>query len=256
MNIAIDTQHNTVEVAPDTALATIALRNDAYAAALDRLGLDFCCRGTRTLAEACKATGLDVEKVLAELRAASARNAAAAVASDWNDRPVPVVIDFIVDTHHAYTRSAIARITPLLAKVAGRHGQRHAELVRVSAAFASLVEEMEPHMLREDGVLFPYIRALAGPEGAPPPPFGTVRNPVRRMMQEHDRAGELLAEIADATGNFTAPADACTSYRALYAALAELRIDLMKHVSIENNVLFPRALVLEERQNHSARRQA
>jgi regulator of cell morphogenesis and NO signaling len=257
MNIAIDIERNTDQLAADMSLAAIALRSDAYAAVLDHFRLDFCCRGRRTLAEACTQIGLDVERVLAELRAqAAARTAAGAVVNDWNHRPLPAVIDFIVDTHHAFTRSAIARITPLIAKVMRAHGQAHSELARVSVAFADLAAELEPHMLREDRVLFPYMRALASPEGAPPAPFGTARNPVRRMMQEHDRAAELLAEIATATGDFVAPAGACTSYRALYAALAELRIDLMKHVSIENNVLFPRALALEESQDRRLLRQA
>jgi regulator of cell morphogenesis and NO signaling len=105
---------------------------------------------------------------------------------------------------------------------------------------------MVPHMLKEEHVLFPYIRALAAPGGPPPAPFGTVRNPVRMMMREHDRAAELLAAIAAATNDLTPPADACNSFRALYAGLAALRLDLLKHVSLENNVLFPRAVALED----------
>jgi regulator of cell morphogenesis and NO signaling len=105
---------------------------------------------------------------------------------------------------------------------------------------------MEPHMLREERVLFPYIRSLAlGTAG--PAPFGAVRNPVRMMMAEHDRAAALLKDLEELSQGFTAPADACTSYRALYAALMELRLDLLRHVSLENNVLFPRAIDLDER---------
>jgi regulator of cell morphogenesis and NO signaling len=231
----------------DMTLARIALRGDPYAAVLDRHRLDFCCRGGRTLAQACAEAGLEVQPVLAELEAGqAARTGAEAGRIDWQDRPVAEMLDFIVETHHAYTREALARIAPLLAKVLGKHGERHAELGRVSSAFQALAADLGPHMLREERVLFPYIRLLAGPNGAPPPPFGTVRNPVRMMMMEHDRAGELLAEIAEASGDLTPPADACPSYRALYAALAELRRDLVKHVSLENNVLFPRAVALED----------
>jgi regulator of cell morphogenesis and NO signaling len=141
--------------------------------------------------------------------------------------------------------SAIARLGPLVVKVAGKHGDRHPELARVTAAFDELARDMEPHMMKEERVLFPYIRALASPSGAPPAPFGTIRNPVRMMMSEHDRAAELLAEIAAATADLTPPPDACNSFRVLYAGLAELRLDLMKHVSLENNVLFPQAIALE-----------
>jgi regulator of cell morphogenesis and NO signaling len=253
MNIAIDLHRNTDQLAADMSLAWIALRSDAYAAVLDHFRLDFCCRGNRTLAQACADAGLDVDRVLAELRTQASARAAAAEEIDWNHRPLAAVIDFIVDTHHAYTRAAFARLRPLIAKVVGRHGQAHPELARVAAAFSELAAELEPHMTREDRVLFPYIRALATPDGAPPAPFGTVRNPVHRMMREHDRAGELLAEITEATGGLIAPADACASYRAAYAGLADLRIDLLKHVAIENNVLFPRAVVLEDGQGRRSR---
>ena len=232
----------------DMTLAKIALRAAPYAAVLDRHRLEFCCHGGRTLAQACADTGLEVELVLAELRGEAAARAAAIATEteiDWNHRSLPELVDFIVDTHHAFTRAAIARITPLIAKVGGKHAHRHPELLRIATSFDELAADMGPHMLREERVLFPYIRALASPAGAPSPTFVTVRNPVGMMMQEHDRAGELLAEISAAASDFVPPADACPSFRALYAALAELRLDLMKHVSIENSVLFPRAVALE-----------
>lgn len=236
-------------ITADTTLATIALRSDAYAAILARRRLDFCCAGRRTLSEACAASGVDVDIVLAELDAEAQARASAATAIDWAQRPLPEVTAFIVDTHHAFTRGAIARLTPLVAKVAGKHGERHPELLVVARAFGELAADLEPHMLREERVLFPYIRSLAAPVSGRPtaPPFGSVRNPVRMMMAEHDRAAELLAELQNATSNFAPPDGACTSYRALYAALAELRLDLLRHVSLENNVLFPRAVEIEER---------
>jgi regulator of cell morphogenesis and NO signaling len=232
-------------VNPETALAEIALRSDAHATVLARHKLDFCCGGRKTLSQACAAAGLDLRAVLGELDAEVSARAATA-GPDWQTRPLDELADFIVQTHHEFTRAAIARITPLLAKVAAKHGERHAELHRIAAVFGALAAEMEPHMLREERVLFPYIRSLASAVAAPAPAFGTVRNPVRMMMTEHDRAAEQLAAIQEATGDFSAPADACTSFRALYAALAELRLDLLKHVSLENNVLFPRAVAVED----------
>jgi regulator of cell morphogenesis and NO signaling len=236
----------TAELTPDTTLSAIALRSDAHAIVLDRHKLDFCCQGARSLEEACRAAGVDVERVLAELAVeAAARQGARRGEVEWRGRPPGELIDHIVSTHHAYTRAAIARLTPLAAKVLRKHGDRHPELSRVAAAFGELARDMEPHMTKEERVLFPYIRALASPSGAPPAPFGTVRNPVGMMMREHDRAGELLAEITTATADLTLPADACNSFCVLYAGLAELRLDLMKHMSLENNVLFPQAIALE-----------
>jgi regulator of cell morphogenesis and NO signaling len=240
-------QSITPSLIADTPLATIALRSDASAAILARHRLDFCCGGKRTLSQACSAAGLDLRGVLADLEAeAHARAAGDATTPDWNDRTLVEVIDFIVGTHHAFTRAAIARITPLLAKVTSKHGERHTELITIGRAYAELASEMEPHMLREERVLFPYLRAHAASGTAPTPAFGTVRNPVQRLMAEHDQAAVLLEQIVAASGGFSPPADACTSFRAVYAALAELRLDLLKHVSLENNVLFPRALAIEE----------
>jgi regulator of cell morphogenesis and NO signaling len=241
-------------VNPETALAEIALRSDAHATVLARHKLDFCCGGRKTLSQACVAAGLDVRAVLAELDAEISARAAATAGPDWQARLLNELADFIVETHHEFTRAAIGRITPLLAKVVSKHGDRHPELRRIAAVFGALAADMEPHMLREERVLFPYIRSLATTvtQQPPAPPFGTVRNPVRMMMTEHDRAAEQLADIQEATGDFTAPADACTSFRALYAALAELRLDLLKHVSLENNVLFPRAVAVEDSRRHLA----
>lgn len=232
-------------IAADTPTAEIARRSDAHAAILDRHHLDFCCGGRRTLVAACKAAGIDLDAVLIELQAAAPRSGQPSI--DWNDRPLPELIDHIVYGHHAYTRAAIVRLAPLMEKVVTHHGERHPELARVEAAFVDLVADMGPHMAREEKILFPYIRALANiGDRLGAPPFGTVRNPVRMMMMEHDRAAELLAEIQLASHDLETPPDACGSFAALYAGLRELRLDLLTHVSLENNVLFPRAIVLED----------
>ena len=116
---------------PETTLSAIALRSDAHATVLDRYKLDFCCRGSRSLQEACRGAGLDVDRVLAELTAeATAREEARSTGVDWQARTPDELIDFIVSTHHDYTRAAFARLAPLVAKVAGKHGDRHPELPR------------------------------------------------------------------------------------------------------------------------------
>jgi regulator of cell morphogenesis and NO signaling len=240
---------STVEpVTSDSAMGAIALRSDAHAAVLDRHRLDFCCGGGRTLAQACAAAGLNVHQILIELNAAPVTRAGSAVPpSYWKERTLPELIDYIVEGHHVFTRAALTRLEPLMKKVLARHGDHHPELGRVAEAFFELAAELRPHMAREENVLFPYVQALAAPGEPPPAPhFCTVRNPVRMMMMQHDRAAELLAEIQDASHDFTTPEDACSSYAALYAGLTELRLDLLKHVSLENNVLFPRAIAIED----------
>jgi len=159
------------------------------------------------------------------------------------------LINYILDTHHAYTKAEITRLTALTAKVCAAHGERHPELLRVSALFQQLCADLQPHMLKEEMILFPYIMQLeaAARRGGPAlhPPFGTVNNPVRMMMYEHDAAGLLLRQLRAAAGDYAVPPDACLSYRTLYEALAALEQDLHQHIHLENNLLFPRASVLE-----------
>ena len=158
---------------------------------------------------------------------------------DWRKQPLPSLVRHVVDTHHRYTHEAVGRIEPLLAKVVARHGQAHPELGKVASTFQLLTADLMPHLSREEQVLFPYIVALCAQEAPSRPPFGSLANPLRVMTADHETAGTLLNVLRTLTDSFTPPADACASYRALYAALAELRRDLMVHVALENEVLFP-----------------
>ena len=155
-----------------------------------------------------------------------------------------------MEKHHAYCREEGQRLQPLLAKVVSKHGEHHPELSQVQDLFTALHNELSMHMMKEEQMLFPYIIGLeesAKHKSAPPrAPFGTVQNPVRMMVQEHDDAGRLLKDIRTLTGNFTAPQDACTSFKALYQGLDALEADLHQHIHLENNILFPHAIALED----------
>jgi regulator of cell morphogenesis and NO signaling len=146
-------------------------------------------------------------------------------------------------------RSESPRIEALAAKVVGVHGKNHPELIEVQKVFSALAAELSVHLMKEEQILFPYIsrmeeNVLAG-EAAPPAMFGTVLNPVRMMMQEHDGAGDSLRSLRTVTKDYTVPADACISYRTLYQALQEYEADLHQHIHLENNILFPRAVAME-----------
>jgi regulator of cell morphogenesis and NO signaling len=160
------------------------------------------------------------------------------------------LIAHIQNTHHRFTRDELARLSPLLDKVCSVHGDRHPELLRVRDIFGSLAQELTTHMMKEDSVLFPHIvrmeEAVIAHEPVIPPPFGTVRNPVSMMLDEHDNAREALRELRRMTGDYTAPPDACISYRTLYGALADFEADLHQHIHLENNILFPRAVQMEQ----------
>jgi len=223
----------------------LALENPAATRIFEKLHIDYCCGGNRSLDDACRAAGVDVEKVLTALETPEA----APADTDWATAPLAELVDHIRTTHHAYTRDALARIPLLLDKVCSKHGQNHPELAGIQVNFADLGAELGPHLMKEEMVLFPYIvrmeEAVLSGDPVIPPPFGTVANPVRMMMAEHDGAGELLREIRTASGNFTAPPDACITYQTLYRALEEFEADLHQHIHLENNILFPRALAME-----------
>ena len=164
--------------------------------------------------------------------------------------PIPRLIDFIVSTHHAYVRSAMPEIAQHLATLIEVHGVRHPELSRVAAYFDQVVGDLGQHMLKEEQVLFPYLRDLAEAGdgcGRTQSPFGTVANPIRMMEREHQEVGDAIRIIRELTAGYTAPLDGCTPYAMCMAELRRFERDLHRHVRLEDHVLFPAALRLEQR---------
>ncbi|HET8774838.1 MAG TPA: DUF542 domain-containing protein [Thermoanaerobaculia bacterium] len=211
--------------------------------------IDYCCGGRTPLPVACANAGRTVEEFAAALAEAVAFPGAGA--PDWSGETLRTIGANVVDVYHRFTREELQTLTPLAEKVFGVHGHRYAELAEVLSLVNDLSADMLPHMLKEEQVLFPHVTQLeqAARDGreAPTPFFGTVKNPVRMMMIEHDRVGDLLARLRDVTADFTAPDDACFSYRELYRRLAEFELRTHEHIHIENNLYFPRAVELEER---------
>jgi len=216
----------------------------------EKLGIDYCCGGSRTLGEACAEAKISVEQALSRLQ----QGLAASQAKDepnWQAASLTDLIAHINGIHHVFVRSECPRIEALAEKVIAVHGKNHPELTEVKTVFSGLAGELRVHLMKEEQVLFPYLLRLeeadfAG-EPAPPAMFGTVVNPVRMMMQEHDGAGEALRKLRSLTGDYALPADACISYGALYEALQGFEADLHQHIHLENNILFPRAVALESK---------
>jgi regulator of cell morphogenesis and NO signaling len=232
----------------DTTLAAIVSANPSAARTLERHHLDYCCGGRQTLADACAADGLDAELILHELQAAPASGE-----PDWAAMRPTELVDHIEATHHRYLHDELPRLDALAVKVAGVHATRHPELGRVADLVRAVRADLEPHLAKEERVLFPMIRELDAADVAPTFHCGTLANPIRVMLLEHDRAGDLLAELRATTDDYTVPTDGCASYRALYGALAELEADTHLHVHKENNVLFPAVLALEHQRATASR---
>ena len=231
----------------ETKIKDIALSNPAARQVLEDATLDYCCGGGKSLQEACLHANVSSEEILNRLR----ENAEGTGPEDlsWMAAPLCELTRHIREKHHQYVREAIPRAQALSDKVTAKHGKNHTELEDIRKLFAEVGREMIMHMQKEEQILFPYIDALERAVNAhgsvEPPFFQTVRNPIHAMMKEHDAAGDLVRQIRSLTSDYTAPADACTSSKALYEALKEFEADLHQHVHLENNILFPRAVEME-----------
>ncbi|HEX4906434.1 MAG TPA: iron-sulfur cluster repair di-iron protein [Acidimicrobiales bacterium] len=220
-------------------LGDLVADDPGAARVLDRYGLDFCCHGDRTLHDACTEAGIDAADVEAALADAPTGGDAS-----WTALDPPALADHIVTTHHRYLDDELPALVALADKVLTVHGARHPELADVSRLVVALVDDLVPHLRKEERVLFPAIHALAA--GRRDLHFGPVENPIRMMGFEHERAGDLLAALRQATDGYRVPDDGCASYRSLYERLEALELDTHLHIHKENHVLFPAAIRLAE----------
>jgi regulator of cell morphogenesis and NO signaling len=210
----------------------------------ESLKIDYCCGGGVALGEACQGRNLEPESVLARIHEAIAASSSRDE-TDWTQAPLAALCDNIERTHHAYLKDELPRLAAIVAKVAAVHGDRHPELHEVKQTFAELRAELEPHMFKEERILFPAIRQLERASSALAFPFGTVANPIRMMEFEHDHAGDALERMRVLTSDYQPPEGACNTYRAMLDGLRQLEQDMHIHVHKENNILFPRAVNLE-----------
>jgi regulator of cell morphogenesis and NO signaling len=231
----------TVTIEPTSTLADIVTAHPHLARELEQRGLDYCCGGRRSLTDACLHIGLDPVETATELA-----DLGPGAPAPWADLAPDQLVDHLEATHHAYLHTELPRLVALSDKVAGVHGGRHPELSEVQRLVIELRADLEPHLAKEERVLFPMIRDLAAATvDAPAFHCGSIGNPIRVMEMEHDRAGELLARLREVTDGYQPPADGCASYQALYAGLAELEADTHLHVHKENNLLFPAVRTIE-----------
>jgi regulator of cell morphogenesis and NO signaling len=212
----------------------------------EKLGIDYCCGGGKSLRDACASANIPVEDVVKKLLS-SVNESATPANADWSTERLSDLADYIVAKHHVYVRQELPRLEQLLAKVASKHASNHPELKQVQNIFHALSEELTSHLMKEEQILFPYVKQLeaAGEDRMRPPMFGSVKNPIHMMEIEHDSAGDALRELRSITNGFSAPEEGCFSYKALYQGLAEFETDLHQHIHLENNILFPRAIEME-----------
>lgn len=228
----------------DRTVREIAALNPAAARIFETLGIDYCCGGNLSLSIACERANVAVEKIVGLLDTPQPPS----LSDVSNDTPLGELTRLIVERHHAFVRRETPRIQALLAKVCEKHGRAHRELSEVSDFFATLEADLAAHMMKEERILFPYIEALEG-SNKRSACFASVENPIAVMVADHDQAGAILSTIRALTSDYRTPEGACATFQALYRALEEFERDLHRHVHLENNILFPRAIAAERERN-------
>jgi regulator of cell morphogenesis and NO signaling len=228
----------------DDTVGAIVRDRPSLSSVFEQAQLDYCCGGKKTLAAACQQRGIDPQAFLAQLEDYAATDTVAEV--KLTELSLTELTEHIERIHHAYLHTELPRLEKLVTKVAAVHGEKEPRLLQIKAVFLALSAELTPHLVKEEQVLFPMIRQLEASDTLPSFPCGTIANPVNRMEFEHEEAGHALAQLRQLTENFTPPDWACNTYRVMLDALHTFEQDMHQHVHKENNVLFPRAIALEQ----------
>lgn len=217
------------------------------AAIFKKYGIDFCCKGGRTIEDASSPKNLDVNQIYADLENLPTGDGSSI---DFNSWPLDLLADYVEKTHHHYVEEKTPIIQQFLDKLCKVHGGRHPELFQIKELFDVSAQDLGSHLKKEELILFPFIKKMVKSKNSNEmislPPFGTVENPVNMMKHEHAVEGERLRNIAELSNEYTPPADACSTYKVAYAMLQEFENDLHKHIHLENNILFPKAIELEK----------
>jgi regulator of cell morphogenesis and NO signaling len=223
----------------------IVTQNPSLSRVFEKAGIDYCCGGKKSLEKACQKKGVVAGEIITQLQDALAA-VGDAVAVDPASLSLTELADHIEQTHHAYLRAEFPRLDAMTKKVAAVHGEHEPRLHQIRETFLAFVQELSDHMKKEEHILFPMVRQLDASETTPPFHCGSLANPVRQMEMEHDAAGSALETFRELTDGYVPPEWACNTYRALYDALEHLEQDMHQHIHKENNVLFARALEMEQ----------
>lgn len=241
-----------MQITKDTSVGDLVAKDYRTATVFKQNGIDFCCNGNRTLEEVCKQKEMSVTNIIGELNQVSQQISAAQ--TDFNSWPLDLLADYIEKKHHRYVEEKIQEIKPYLDKICKVHGEHHPELYEINQLFNDSAGELAMHMKKEELILFPAVRRMvkAQMQKTTPerPQFGSVNNPIKMMMHEHNNEGERFRKIEELSNKYNPPQDACNTYRVSFAMLKEFEDDLHLHIHLENNILFPKALELEKHIYH------
>ena len=237
-----------MEILKTQIIGELVAQDYRSASVFKKYGIDFCCQGNRTIIDACTAKEIDVEVVVNGLNAIGNVNNSAAI--DFKSWPLDLLADYIEKTHHRYVEDKSPELIAYFEKICEVHGHNHTELYEIKELIQQTVGNLAQHMKKEELVLFPFIRKMetakrSGQE-LQKPHFGSIQNPINEMESEHSAEGDRFRDIETLSNNYTPPEDACNTYRVAFAMLKEFQDDLHLHIHLENNILFPKSILLEK----------
>ena len=237
-----------METNNNTTIGEIVAHDFRTAAVFSKHGIDFCCKGQRSIDEVCQKNNLNPAHLSQELNDVMSNKGGESI--DFKTWPLDLLADYVEKKHHRYVEEKTPTLIQFLNKLCKVHGGTHPELFEITALFTSSAQDLAAHMKKEELILFPFIRKMAEAKSQnrdlATPHLGTVENPVEMMKHEHEVEGDRFRKIAELTNNYTPPTDACNTYKVTFAMLQEFEQDLHTHIHIENNIMFPRAIAVEK----------
>jgi regulator of cell morphogenesis and NO signaling len=236
----------------NTTIGEVAANLPGSVRLFERLQIDYCCGGKRTLEDVCEERQLGLQEVLAALDTIRDVGRGAPDLKDWSTAPLTELTGHIVSKHHSYVRSEVPRVSGLLDRICEVHGENRPEFRKARELWQLLSDELSGHMFKEENILFPYVEQLeaSGDDRPLSPPFGSVENPIRMMVHEHETAGSLIGDIQ----NLFVDRTGCNTCLEFFRSVDTFEKDLHQHIHLENNILFPRAIELEQKRNRSGLR--
>lgn len=241
---------NKMEVQKNQNIGELVAQDYRSASVFKKYGIDFCCQGNRTISEACTTKEINVNNVLNDLNGMGNMNNSAG-GIDFNSWPLDLLADYVEKTHHRYVEDKSPDIIAYLDTICEVHGKNHTELFEIRDLFQKAVGNLTQHMKKEELILFPFIRKMEKAkrtnELLQKPSFGSIQNPINEMESEHSTEGDRFRDIEALSNYYTPPTeDACNTYRVAFAMLKEFQDDLHLHIHLENNILFPKSILLEK----------
>ncbi|MBS7253564.1 iron-sulfur cluster repair di-iron protein [Flavobacterium branchiicola] len=241
-----------MKITSKTTIGEIVADDFRTAVIFTKYHIDFCCKGHRTIEEVCKKRDIDEAILIKHIE--TAKNGTENQSFDYKSWSVDLLTDYIIKTHHRYIKEKTPVLEEYLNKLCTVHGDNHPELYEIKALFLDAASDLDTHMDKEERTMFPFIiqmkRAHSKGLFLETPPFGSLENQVLMMKEEHNAEGQRFKRIATLSNNYTPPTDSCATYKVTFGMLDEFEKNLHKHIHMENNILFPKAISLEKNVEH------